>query len=484
MSVIRMDTSISSCSRAFSSEQLSKIQSILMDYGARYNGYAKRMSRDDAWRCRIQQALNQSGNTEDSFFIVDLGAAIRQMARWKANFPRIKPFYAVKCNGNPALLAILEAVGCGFDCASVNEFNTILSMGVDPSRIIFANPCKQVNHIRAARDSGLSLVTFDSEYELQKLKTHWPAAELLLRIRTDDSAAVCEFSTKFGASLEIVPKLLDLTKSLGLNLVGVSFHVGSGCGDANAFVKAAADARWVFDQAALRGIKMSILDIGGGFPGSDDVSPSFEEIAAALSPRLDEWFPHTRIIAEPGRFFACSTHTLVCNVFAKREIELCVADHESVQPSKVNRAKHQPNVECQYYINDGVYQSFNCILFDHVHITAETFKLLKPPRPGHENIRTSTVFGPTCDALDCIVKRVPLPEMQLGDWIFFTDFGAYTCAAASKFNGFGDWKIQYICSVDVMEEVHGMGCASPEEGHAPGEADVRLYCRAVEVEAV
>jgi ornithine decarboxylase len=198
---------------------------------------------------------------------------------------------------------------------------------------------------------------------------------------------------------------------------------------------------------------MTLLDIGGGFPGDAHSTPTFEDIASALRPYLDEYFPDTRLIAEPGRFFACSTHTLVCNVFSKRLIDIPEEDKKHgldhvVRASKPNAAG---SVEFQYYINDGVYQSFNCLFFDHVHIGPENVKLLDP-RPTNVERHLSTIFGPTCDALDCILKRAKLPEIQTGEWIFFSDFGAYTVAAASRFNGFGTAKYHYICSVDIGGE--------------------------------
>ncbi len=85
--------------------------------------------------------------------------------------------------------------------------------------------------------------------------------------------------TKFGASLEIAKDLLALAKSLDLNVVGVSFHVGSGCFDAMAFREAVTAARRVFDEAQEVGYDLTLLDVGGGFPGNHGDGLSFEEIA-------------------------------------------------------------------------------------------------------------------------------------------------------------------------------------------------------------
>jgi len=238
---------------------------------------------------------------------------------------------------------------------------------------------------------------------------------VVLRIITDDSNSVCRFSTKFGAPLLQVPGLLALAKELDLNLVGVSFHVGSGCMSVLSFEAAIRSAHLVFQMAERLDMKLTLLDIGGGWPGTDHDSVSFPEIADHIRPILDELFPDTQLIAEPGRFFVAESHTLAVNVFAKREVP-ATADEER---------------RCLYYVNDGVYQSFNCIFFDHVHPSPLVLNLC-----GRLEAVKCTIFGPTCDSMDCIAKDIYLPELEVGEWLYFRHMGAYTTAAASPFNGF------------------------------------------------
>ena len=200
-----------------------------------------------------------------------------------------------------------------------------------------------------------------------------------------------------------VPKLIDVCSDLGLNLVGVSFHVGSGCGDAGAFVASARDARRVFDMAEEKGFDMRFLDIGGGFPGDKESRPSFPEIATQLAPVLDDLFPPSvSIIAEPGRYFACAAYTLAANIFAKREI----AFQEEGEETETQ--------EMQYYLNEGVYQSFNCLFFDHAVVEAKPF-FMDPSDEAEAEVKKTctTIFGPTCDGLDCIAKRIEFPQMKV-----------------------------------------------------------------------
>ena len=147
---------------------------------------------------------------------------------WLARLPRVEPFYAIKCNTDPMLLKLLAFLGIGFDCASKKEIQTILDLGVDPNRIIYANACKQTSHIRYAHKMGVDCMTFDNEHELYKIKENHPNAKCVLRIITNDDHAVWRLSVKFGADMQTSYKLIGTAMKLQLDLVGVCFHVGSG----------------------------------------------------------------------------------------------------------------------------------------------------------------------------------------------------------------------------------------------------------------
>ena len=113
---------------------------------------------------------------------------------------------------------------------------------------------------------------------------------------------------------------MNLIKVLELNLVGVSFHVGSNCTSVGYFKKAIADCRKVFDLGyQIIGKKLSILDIGGGFPGFDnECGITFQDICQEIREGYQESFADIRddvtVIAEPGRFFSTKSHTLVFNI--------------------------------------------------------------------------------------------------------------------------------------------------------------------------
>ncbi len=332
----------------------------------------------------------------------------------------------MKCNPDPEVLRLLAALGTGFDCASKVEIEQVLKLGIDPSRIIYAQPCKTKSYVRFAAEQGVKQMTFDNSDELYKIRALFPDAELFVRIITDDSSSLCRLSSKFGASLDSTQGLLALAKQLDLNVVGVSFHVGSGASDPQSFVKAVQDARVVFDQADALGFNMRTLDVGGGFSGA-----SFEKMACVLSTALEDYFPpHIRIIGEPGRYYVSSAFTLACNVIARREIEDPATQATSYM----------------LYLNDGVYGNFSSIMFDHQHPVPQILKSAAGfvgDRHGsqYRNRRVTefSIWGPTCDGIDRITESCTFHEvLNVGDWLYFEEMGAYTKCSATRFNGFTD----------------------------------------------
>ncbi|KAI1258800.1 ornithine decarboxylase [Xylariaceae sp. FL1019] len=394
----------------------------------------------DALRQRVTNIDHESCDPgdEDTFFVGDLGEVYRQHMRWKKNLPRVKPFYAVKCNPDPKVIQLLAGLGTGFDCASKAEIEQVLSIGVDPSRIIYAQPCKTNSYVRYVANQGVKQMTFDNADELRKIAKLYPGAELYLRILTDDSSSLCRLSLKFGASMDATDDLLCLAKDLGLNVVGVSFHVGSGASDPLAFLKAVQDADAVFKQGAAYGFNMHTLDVGGGFSGD-----SFEAMAEVLRSALDEYFPpHINVIAEPGRYYVSSAFTIACNIIARRTIDNPVSGETSYM----------------LYVNDGLYGNFSSIMFDHQHPVAKVLRsgyLTQYDEPGANAVPEGTsagteysIWGPTCDGIDRITESIRFDqELDVGDWLYFEEMGAYTKCSATKFNGFSDaHDVIYVCS--------------------------------------
>ncbi|XP_060857004.1 ornithine decarboxylase 1-like [Metopolophium dirhodum] len=352
----------------------------------------------------------------DPFYIFDVGDLVNKAIIWQKTLPRVKPFYAVKCNDNSLVLEILAAFGTNFDCASKAEIKKVLDLGVNPTRVIFANPAKMASHIKYAMSKGVYLTTFDNKLELYKMKSLHPSCNLVIRIRCDATEAQCPLGIKYGCDpLTEAPSLLALARDLGLSVVGVSFHVGSGCNEPAAFQRAIAASAGIFQLAQELGfMNMHLLNIGGGFPG--DKNTSLDKIANIVNDALNEWFPPNNgvtIIAEPGRYFVASAFTLA---------------------TKIHSIKKRSNDESHimYFINDGVYGSFNSILYDHSVVVPKSLYDYSRSRP----ICESSIWGPTCDGLDKVVDFVNMPLLKMDEWITFENMGAYTIPVASTFNGF------------------------------------------------
>jgi ornithine decarboxylase len=360
---------------------------------------------------------------DEPFYIVDLDKVEEQYIKWVNYLPDIQPYFAVKSNPDNIIINMLAKLGCNFDCASKSELENALSIVNNPDRIIFANPCKVSSHLIFARENQISKMTFDSIEELEKIYKIYPAAQIILRICVDDTNSKCKFNSKFGCQLYNIPKIFERIKSLQMNLVGFSFHVGSGCSDPTSYYNAIKDCKESYKLSQDFGFKINIIDIGGGFPGVDK-NIKFADICDNINRAIADFFSYEvknniiKFIAEPGRYFTEATHTLVLNVIAKKKEENVI----------------------KYYLSDGIYGSFNCINYDHQ--TPELIPLLSCDT---DNIKyNTTFFGPTCDSLDCIYKDIQYQELNVGDWLYIINYGSYTIAPSSSFNGFSVSNKKYI----------------------------------------
>ncbi|KAJ1471663.1 pyridoxal-dependent decarboxylase [Baffinella frigidus] len=389
----------------------------------------------------VLEELIEGDEDKDALFVVDLSTVMRKISDWKKLMPRIHPFYAVKCNDDVAVCRMLADSGCGFDCASKAEIQAALSYGISPDLIIYANPCKQASMLRYARSVGVTKMTADNVEELHKIKQVHPTAQVVLRIAVDDSKSVCRFNSKFGAQPAEWDELLRTSRALDLNVLGFSFHVGSGCGDLKPFADAVSSARDAFDLAATYGYTCTLLDCGGGYPG-DERTLSFARVAAVLSEAVDHYFPAgcgVTVIAEPGRYVVTASHTYATAVIAKRH--LTSADHAAAVGVEVGvDAPQKEEADVALYINDGVYGCFNCVVFDHAVVTPRPF-----PSAACGLVGTK-LFGPTCDSIDVVMSCALLPPLNVGEWLWFDNMGAYTRCAASNFNGQGKYAIHYVWS--------------------------------------
>ena len=369
--------------------------------------------------------------SEQQFYIVDLQSVDRTLATWRTVLPRVRPFYAVKCNPDMGILRTIAEAGGDFDCASPNEIERVLSLGVRPERILFANPCKRKIDLKHALGCGVTLTTLDSIFELDKIaEVCGTRMAALLRIYASDPHAQCLLSNKFGAHPSEWAAILQRFVDTGVPMAGISFHVGSGACTPAAFESAIGQARACIDVARALGLEPFIVDVGGGF-----VPATFDRIGATVAAALDAHFPAEsgfELIAEPGRLLAERCAHLVCPVIGK----------------KVGGGGGVGGAAHQYWIADGVYGSFNCMLYDHavppvpILLTGDAKQDVAKQDVTKQDVTkvTCKIVGPSCDSIDEIHAAIEMPDMNVGDWLLFPNMGAYTIAGASCFNGIPFYK--------------------------------------------
>ncbi len=358
-------------------------------------------------------------------FIVDHDEIRRNYAEFRKQLPRVQAYYAVKANPDPAIVRTLYDAGASFDVASMPEFQIVHEYIKDLTpkerqdfiwdKIIYANPIK-ANETLLDLDPYKPLVTYDNVEEVGKIRKYAPHAGLALRLSVPNTGAMVELSSKFGAASGEAVGLIEAAHEAGLVVEGLSFHVGSQTTNFENYVQALNLAAGVLREAADRGFHLKLIDIGGGFPAPYDaqVQP-FATLARRINAELDRLFPpNIEILAEPGRFLVATAGTSASKVIgkARRDGKRC------------------------YYLDDGVYHTFSGIIFDHCQYHLNAFK------QGPKEI--CSVFGPTCDALDTISLAEELPELNLGDYVFSRNIGAYSRASSTWFNGFPPAKVVHI----------------------------------------
>lgn len=244
----------------------------------------------------INKYISEKDKYDDEpFYIVDLEKVEQQFKKWIRYLPYIQPYFAVKSNPDNKIINLLAKLGCNFDCASKNELIDALSIVNNPDRIIFANPCKISSHLIYAGENNIKKMTFDSVEELEKIYNIYPEAQIILRICVDDTNSKCKFNSKFGCPLCNIPVIFDKIKSLQMNLSGISFHVGSGCSDAKSFYNAIKDCHYTYKISQEYGFNISIIDIGGGFPGVDK-NIMFADICENINNAVNNFFSYEKKI--------------------------------------------------------------------------------------------------------------------------------------------------------------------------------------------
>ncbi len=341
--------------------------------------------------------------------IIDCERVRAQYRRLHKALPGVDLHYALKPLPASAVVRTIDALGGWMDLATTGEVQLIQRLGIDPARCIHTHPIKRDKDIRNALHAGVRVFVADNPDEVRKFRAYKEDAELLLRVSFRSPGAVSDLSRKFGCDPEHALELAKLAASLGVNVRGFSFHVGSQAPQPLKHVEAIEACSTLIRQARRAKLgRFDTLDIGGGFPIEyTQPVPDIGRFCAPIRKALTTIPKGLRVIAEPGRYIAGPSAIGVASVMGRAE-----------------REGHW-----WYYLDDGLYGSYSGQLFDHARYPIESLKTEGAQFP-------SVLAGPTCDSIDVIAENLMLPKLKAGDLIVGRAMGAYTWASASEFNFF------------------------------------------------
>ncbi|NLG16794.1 MAG: type III PLP-dependent enzyme [Fibrobacter sp.] len=331
--------------------------------------------------------------------------------------PGVSLYYAVKSNATREIISILDSEGSFFDVCSNGEIDVLTSCGIKADRCIHTHPIKRDSDIRYALEYGIQIFVADNEDELLKMVPYKDKLKVLIRMSIQNPGCLVNLSHKFGVAPEKTFDLIRKAHDMGLKIAGISFHAGSQNESSLKYIEALEYCRDICRRAALRGIDIEIIDIGGGFPIDylTQVLP-MASFCQPINEYLERYFTSYRLIAEPGRVLSGRSMTLAAKVIGKS----------------------MRNGVWWYYLDEGVYGSFSGKIYDHAEYP------MFVARDGDGQRHNSVLAGPTCDSIDVLYENISLPLLEIGDLVVFDSMGAYTCASASNFNGFPKAKILVV----------------------------------------
>ncbi len=342
---------------------------------------------------------------------------------YREAFPEAWIYFAVKANGNLALLRVLAEEGLGADVFSAGELSLVRMAGVPMEKVLFNGNSKSIGELEMAVEAGVR-VSADSRDELLALSEvaseMGEVAEVAFRVNPDVSAethpkiATGLKTSKFGIPWREIVEVYRTAMSLeGIKPVGLHCHIGSQILDTSPFVEAASKMMDLAGRIVDIGGQIEMMDFGGGLgiaytPGTE--APTPKDLAAGILPvfeeRCEELGISPRMILEPGRSIVADTTLFLTRV----------------------------NVVKRAHVNFvGVDAGFNLLarpmLYDAYHHAVVANKVDRKPEERY------TVVGPICESGDVLARDRDLPPVERGDLVAMLDAGAYGFSMASVYNG-------------------------------------------------
>jgi len=357
--------------------------------------------------------------------VVDLDVVRDNYQTFAKALPDTRVFYAVKANPAPEVLGLLEKLGSCFDTASVQEIEMALATGCTPDRISYGNTIKKERDIARAYALGVRLFAVDCQPEVDKIARAAPGSKVFCRILSDCVGAEWPLSRKFGCEPSMAADVLEHAHRRGLEPYGVSFHVGSQQRNPHAWDRALASAATVFRECGERGISLSMVNLGGGFPTKylknvPTVKAYGSAIFRALRKHFGNRIPET--IIEPGRGM--------------------VGNAGLIETEVVLISKKSEDDDVRWvYLDIGKFGGLAETIDESIRYPIST------PRDG-DVLSPCVLAGPTCDSADVLYEKQPYPlpvSLEIGDKLLIEGTGAYTATYASvAFNGFAPLQTVHI----------------------------------------
>jgi ornithine decarboxylase len=370
----------------------------------------------------IAQMKNLQGDNQP-FYVCNLGSVINSLQQWFSYLPRISPFYSVRCNSDSVLLRLLAAhPNVGLHCLTREDLD--IATEIMPSgRIIYANPCWTRGSLRNAAAAQVGLITIETMGDFERVLSTFPQATMLLNVGMSVNHE--DPATELGCTFEDACEILQKAADFQANICGISFNIGSGCKDSTLYSSAIQTCSELFAIAKSYGLKMNIVNVGGGFSNASlnecNDFASFVEICNEINTSLDYYFPvenfcELRVIAQPGRFFAGDAFTLSTCIIGKQAIDLADISHDDYDSG------------CQafsYMINESYYGAFGCQNVPNC--DPKCIPLFENEADHSSSLQFyGNVIGPSLDEYDIAQSMCHLRELQIGEWLSWPAMGAYS----------------------------------------------------------
>ncbi len=328
-----------------------------------------------------------------------------------------KVCFAVKANGNLAVLKTLAKLGCGADVVSEGEIRLALAAGVKPSDIVFSGVGKEASEMAFALEQGIFQFNVESAPELHLLNEVALAkstkANIAVRVNPDvDPKTHAKISTgkkesKFGVAMsQALPLYREAASLPGINVQGVSVHIGSQLTQLEPFAQAFARVREFVGELRAAGIAIKIVDLGGGLGipyGQDE--PPLPEAYAQIVKRETQGLG-CQVVFEPGRVLVGNAGILVTRV-------LYVKENAGRRFVIVDAAMND-------LIRPALYEAYH----DIVHV-------IQPEGAATELV---DVVGPVCETGDIFAEQRLLKLPKAGDLLVLRSAGAYGAVMACTYN--------------------------------------------------